>query len=133
VALLSTARSFLRRHVPTLQTTLATPSSPPFRVTERLLQGPLMTVGCDAMNAGELDVPFQLERNEQAVGATASFLEATSLRLAEVQVLDLKDRSVRVRFTMVGVPPPRYSIPGTCRQGQALLTVRLNVVVVPQP
>ena len=32
---------------------------------------------------------------------------------------------------MVGVPPAAYAGPGACRQGQALLTVRLNLVVLP--
>ena len=30
----------------------------------------------------------------------------------------------------VGVPPAAYAVPGACRQGQALLTVRLNLVVL---
>lgn len=132
VTLASTARAFLSRHLwtPERVTGLSAPS-PPFTMSERLVNGPLMTVACDAVNAGEVDVPYQLGRNEQAVDASASFLNATELRLADVAVLRLNERSVRLRFTMVGVPPPPYAVPGACHQGQALLTVRLNLVVLP--
>ncbi len=78
-----------------------------------------------------MDVPYQLERNERAVDASASFLNASELRLSDVTVMRLNERSVRLRFTMVGVPPPAYTVRGACRQGQAVLTVRLNLVVLP--
>ncbi len=131
VTLVSAARAFLTRHLASATQTSALPGQVPrFTVSERLVNGPLMTVACDAVNAGEVDVPYQLGRNERAVDASASFLNATELRLADVSVLRLNERSVRLRFTMVGVPPPAYSVPGACRQGQALLTVRLNLVVL---
>ena len=132
VTLVSTSRAFLARHLATAMQTRALPEpAPRFTVSERLVNGPLMTVACDAVNAGEVDVPYQLGRNERAVDASASFLNATELRLADVAVLHLNERSVRLRFTMVGVPPAAYAVPGACRQGQALLTVRLNLVVLP--
>ncbi len=132
ITLVSGSRTFLTRHLATALPTSGLPApAPRFTVSERLVNGPLMTVGCDAVNAGEVDVPYQLGRNEQAVDASASFLNASEVRLADVSVLRLTDRSVRLRFTMVGVPPPAYTVPGACRQGQALLTVRLNLVVLP--
>ncbi len=132
VTLVSTSRAFLSRHLATAVPTSALPErAPRFTVSERMVNGPLMTVACDAVNSGEVDVPYQLGRNERAVDASASFLNATELRLADVSVLRLNERSVRLRFTMVGVPPPPYAVPGACHQGQALLTVRLNLVVLP--
>lgn len=132
VTLVSGSRAFLTRHLATATPTSALPEpAPRFTVSERLVNGPLMSVACDAVNAGEVEVPYQLGRNERAVDASASFLDATEVRLADVSVLRLNERSVRLRFTMVGVPPAAYAVPGTCRQGQALLTVRLNLVVLP--
>jgi hypothetical protein len=76
VALLSAARAFLSRHLmPAPQTSIAG-ETPRFTLSQRLLDGPLMTVGCDAVNAGEVVVPYQLRENEKAVDATASFLNA---------------------------------------------------------
>ena len=45
--------------------------------------------------------------------------------------MGLSDSAVRLRFTLVGVPPPHYSLPENCARGQALITVRLNLVTVP--
>lgn len=132
VTLASTSRAFLGRHLSTSRTTGGASVMPPFTVSQRLLDGPLMTVACDAVHVGEVDVPYQLGTNEKAVDASASFMNANELRLADVAVLRLNERNVRLRFTMVGVPPPAFSVPGACHQGQALLTVRLNVVVLPQ-
>ena len=132
VTLVSAAQAFLTRHLATATLTSARPEpAPRFTVSERLVNGPLMSVACDAVTACDVDVPYQLGRNERAVDASASFLNATELRLADVSVLHLNERSVRLRVTMVGVPPAPYAVPGACRQGQALLTVRLNLVVLP--
>jgi hypothetical protein len=53
-----------------------------------------------------------------------------------VTVLNLEDRAVRLRFTMVGAPPGPPPTPfgatDTCRPGDALIAVRLNLVVLPQ-
>ena len=132
VTLVSASQAFLTRHLATATLTSARPEpAPRFTVSERLVNGPLMSVACDAVTACDVDVPYQLGRNERAVDASASFLNATELRLADVSVLHLNERSVRLRVTMVGVPPAPYAVPGACRQGQALLTVRLNLVVLP--
>lgn len=132
VALVATVRRFLERHLPgTAVLTSGAAAQAGLAVSERVLSGPLLTVACDAVNAGEIDVPFTLARNERPVDAAASLLNATSVRLGDVTVLGLTERAVKLRFTLVGVPPPHYSAPETCARGQALVTVRLNVVTVP--
>jgi hypothetical protein len=72
-----------------------------------------------------------LRPRETAVDATASFLNAPSLHLADVTVLSLRDRTVKLRFTMAGIPPAPFST--TCAAGQALVSVRVNVLVLPRP
>jgi hypothetical protein len=132
VALVTTVRRFLERQLPGAAVlTSHAAAQAGFAVSERLLSGPLLTVACDAVNAGEIEVPFTLARNERPVDAAASLLNASSVRLGDVTVLGLTERVVKLRFTLVGVPLPHFSAPETCARGQALVTVRLNVVTVP--
>ncbi len=79
--------------------------------------------------AGE--IPFELGPRERAVDATASFKKPQSLRLADVTVLSLHDRTVTLRFTMGGIPLPPFST--TCTPGQALVSVRVNTLTLPRP
>lgn len=132
VALASSARRFLDRHLPPAQvlTGAGQSASPCFKLSERLLDGPMLTVACDAVNAGEVEVPYVLAKNERAVDATATFMNASSVRLADITVTELDDRAIKMRFTMVGVPPPYYSVPENCWRGQALVTVRMRVVTL---
>lgn len=58
--------------------------------------------------------------------ATASFIEPPSLHLADITVPSLHDRTVKLRFTMAGVPLPPFST--TCTPGQALVSVRVNIL-----
>jgi hypothetical protein len=131
VALATTVRRFVERHLAGPAMLTSTQGAAPGMVaSERMLSGPLLTVACDAVNTGEIEVPLPLARNERPVDATAALLNASSLRLGDVSVLALTDRVVKLRFTLVGVPPPHSSVPGSCARGQALVTVRLNVVTV---
>jgi hypothetical protein len=68
---------------------------------------------------------------ETAVDATASFMNATSLHLADVMVLSLRDRTVKLRFTMAGISPAPFST--TRGPGQALVSVRVNVLALRRP
>ena len=68
---------------------------------------------------------------ETAVGPTTSLMTATSLHLADVTVLSRRDRAVKLRFTLTGVPPAPFST--TRGPGQALVSVRVNVLVLPRP
>jgi hypothetical protein len=128
IALLSAARGFLTRAIPGWTPTVST--TPGFRLEQRVVQGPLLQVGCDAVKAGDLDVPIAFAPREVAVDATADFTSPRALRLGDITVLSLQDEVVKLRFTMMGVPPPPF--PAPCPQGQALVTIGVNVVVVPR-
>lgn len=130
IALLSMARSFIERYVP--RPVIPTSAVPQFDVVDRQIAGPLVLVGCDAINTGEVDVPLGLGPREWAIDATAAFVNPHEVRLGEVTVLKLQDRFVRLRFSLGGVPSPP-SPPASCPQGQALVTVRVNVAVARTP
>jgi hypothetical protein len=132
IVLLSSMHAFLARHLPA-SPRLQTETRPPahFELAEWQLTGPFLSVGCAAISAGVIELSHQLSRNEKPVDATASFVNATSLKLADLAVLGLDDRNIKLRFTMIGVPPQLFSSPEPCPEGQALVTVRVNVVVLP--
>ena len=127
IALFSMARAFIERRLP--QLTIQTSVAPQFVVIDRPVAGPLVLVGCDATKTGDLDVPFDLESREFAIDATAAFVQPHEVRLAEVTVLKVQDRSLRLGFTLGGVRSPP-GVPLTCPQGQALVSLRVNVAVV---
>ena len=102
---------------------------PQFEVTERQIDGPLLKVGRGVMNAGEIDVPFDVGRRDLAIDATETFMRPQSLRLADLTVFYLEGRTVKLRFTMIGTPPPPF--PAAYPRGQALVTVRVDLVVLP--
>ncbi len=128
IALVSAARGFLARAIPGWTPTAST--TPGFRLEQRLVQGPLLQVACDALKAGEIEVPISLAPRETAVWATADFTDPRALRLGDITVLSLQDELVKLRFTMMGVQPPPF--PAPCPQGQALVTIGVNVVVLPR-
>jgi hypothetical protein len=128
ITLLAAARGFLTRAVPGWMPTLL--DAPAFSLEQRSIDGPVLQVACDATESGDLDIPLTLAPRELPVDATADFTNPRALRLGDVTVLDLQDRLVKLRFTMVGVPPPPF--PAACPLGQALVTVRVNVVVFPR-
>jgi hypothetical protein len=97
----------------------------------RLLTGPSVPVACEAPGTSELEIPFALGARELAIDATASVIEPRSRHLADVTVLSLRDRTVKLRFTMTGVPLPPFS--ATCTPGQALVSVRVNVLTLARP
>jgi hypothetical protein len=73
-----------------------------------------------------------LETQESAIDVSADFVNRREVRLADVSVLNVQDRSVRLRFTLGGVPAPPAP-PRACPQGQALVSVRVNVAVARSP
>ena len=119
IALLSIAQPFLAEHIPGI--------APSIRTTMgRNVFGPTILVPCGELRSGDVDVPFEKNPTDVPVFATASFVQPESIRLAEVTVLTLDDRTVRLRFTLAGTPPPPYAT--TCQPGQALVTVRIDLV-----
>jgi len=70
------------------------------------------------------------ELREGIFDATASSVNSKSVHLGDVTVLSLGDRTVKLRFAMVGIPPPPFST--TCGPGHALVSVQVNVLVLPR-
>lgn len=99
-----------------------------WQLTGRSINGPLLTVACGEEQTADVEVPFQLRAGELPVDAKADFLHQTSLRLAEVAVLRLVDRAVKLRFTIAGQQPPRFQPELPCGPGQALVTVRIDLI-----
>jgi len=130
IALLSMARSFIDRHVP--PKLAYPPRTLEFQLTGREIRGPLLSVACEATKTGEVDVPIDLGRRELAIDASASFTNPRAIRLAEVTVVKLEDRLVRLRFTLGGLPRTPAA-PTACPQGQALVSVHLNLAVTRTP
>ena len=100
-------------------------------VVTRPVARPSVPAAGDTTRTSELETPFDFGRREMAIDATASFTEPRSLHLADVTVLSLHDRTVKLRFTMAGVPLPPFST--TCAVGRALVSVRVNRLTMPRP
>ncbi|MBI3403498.1 MAG: hypothetical protein HY048_18965 [Acidobacteria bacterium] len=130
VSLLSPARAFIADHVPGWD---ASPSrTTQYEVVWRDTAGPVLTVACDDVRTGAVQVPVQMMPRQTLVDATAEFTSPQSLRLGDVIVDGVMDHAVKVRFTMVGVPPPLTKDPGAvCPQGQALVTIKATLVQWP--
>jgi hypothetical protein len=126
---LSVARSFIVRNMPNWR--LDSSQTPVFDVVTRLLTGASVPVGCEATRTGEREIPFALGPGEMAIDATASVIEPRSRHLADVTVLSLYDRTLKLRLTMTGVPLPPFSAP--CTPGQALVSVRVNILALARP
>jgi hypothetical protein len=74
------------------------------------------------------EAPAAFALREATVDVTTSFPGWRVLRLGEFTLLRLQDRAVRLRFTMMGVPPP--AVPSSPPRGQALATVGVDVIVM---
>ncbi len=131
ISLLSMARPYIERYLPRVTTT-QTVTVPQFRLVDRQVTGPLLTVGCNAATTGELDVPFTLGPRESVADVTAALTTSHEVPLADINVLKLEDRIVRLRFTLGGDPPPPVR-PTDCPHGQALVTVHLRLAVMSRP
>lgn len=118
---------WLERHVPG-GLTLPLPMLTEFRLTKRDLEGPLLTVPCREAQTGDIDVPIQVSTGETVIDAKADLLHKSFLELAEVSILRIRERSMKLRFTLVGQPPALVHPPEPCPRGQALVTVRLDLI-----
>jgi hypothetical protein len=130
ISLLAMAQSFIEQYVPR-QTTSAAPT-PQFSLVERQVAGPLVLVGCSATKTAELNVPLDLGPREFVTDASATLVNPREVRLTDITVLKLEDRSVRLRFTLGGMPAS--PAPSTdCPQGQALISLHVHLAVTPTP
>jgi hypothetical protein len=124
---LSVVQPFIRRSLPGWSETGSADTH--FHKFTRTIAGPLLDVPCGTTKSGEVEVPFRAAPRELVVDASATFINQRSLRLADVTVASFDDRAMKLRFTMTGMPPPPF--PAVCPQGQALVTIRVDVVSVP--
>jgi hypothetical protein len=111
---LSVARSFIVRNMPHWR--LDSTQTPVFD---------------EPSTTSKLKIPLALAPRELAIDATASVIEPRSRHLADVTVLSRHDRTVKLRFTMTGIPLTPFSAP--CTPGQALVSVRVNILTWARP
>jgi hypothetical protein len=99
-----------------------------FELTQRDIVGPMLSVACGEAKTGEVDLPFTLKAGETPIDASATFVNRASLKVAEVSVLRLAERSVRLRFTLTGQPAIALPPSAPCPAGRALLSVRVEII-----
>jgi hypothetical protein len=88
------------------------------------------------MTAGELTSPFDLGSGRAIVATREVPTTGQSLRLLEMTVLNLRRRSIGLRFTLKGVPPPTFQNPGirdvASNRPGTLMTVETDALVRPR-
>lgn len=62
--------------------------------------------------------------------ATAFFVNPHEVRITDITVLKLEDRSIRLQFTIGSRPTPPVP-PTDCPKGQPLITLLLHLAVTP--
>lgn len=102
------------------------------RLIEKDVDVPLAAASCGEAEDGSIEVPLALAAGERAVDASVSIWRRHSLRLADVTVGSVSDRSIKLRFTLSGDAPAAFPTPIPCPQGQALVTVRVSVITSPR-
>jgi hypothetical protein len=126
---LSVSRNFLLRMVPGLGDPRVETTA--FHVEQREVVGPELTIPIGGVREGEIEVPLYLAQREAVIGASARLVSEPPPRVADVKVLELRNRAVKLRFALGGGP---LALPATTAwpAARALIVVRLNVVVVPK-
>jgi hypothetical protein len=100
--------------------------APQFAQTEREITGPTLEVPYGERRQGEIDVPLLLGSREAAIGASARIVSRTPLPLADLTVLSIDDRRVKLRFSLGGAAPP--PVPAPWPAAQALIVLRVNLI-----
>jgi hypothetical protein len=124
IALLAIARPFIAQQIPALPIGGRLTS---LNIRERTVAGPNVLIGCGPLDTGAIDVPLDSPPEEVPIFATAEFVHAEALHVADVRVVALDRGTVKLRFTLGGAPVPPFGT--TCQPGQALVSVRVNVVL----
>jgi hypothetical protein len=83
-------------------------------------------IPCTAIAAGEIEVPLPLRRDERVLDVTPALIHSEEVRLADISVIQLGDRSVKLRFSVGGGSPSPWT--RECQQPQALITLRMTLV-----
>jgi hypothetical protein len=126
---LSVSRNFLLRTVPGIGAPQIETTA--FHVEERDVVGPELTIPIGDVREGELEVPLHLSWREAVIGASARLVSESQPNVADVTVLELRNRAVKLRFALGG-GPAAAPVATAWPAGRALVLVRLNVVVVPK-
>ena len=82
----------------------------------------------DRWQPAQVSRPSPLALRDATIDVDTSAPTPGSLRLGEFTVVRLQDRIVRLRFTMMSVPPP--AVPPRAPRGQALATVGVDVIAL---
>lgn len=82
----------------------------------------------DRWQPAQVNRPSPLALRDAMIDVETSLPTPRSLRLGEFTVVRLQDRIVRLRFTMMSVPPP--AVPPRAPRGQALATVGVDVIAL---
>jgi hypothetical protein len=128
ITLLSLARTFIEAHIPLQALSRDQPTQ--FQIEEREISGPNLEVTYGTPVSGEVDIPVVLKDNERLIDATPRIVMPRELAVGEATVVRRDDRSVRVRFTVGSDPlPPTERL---FHYGQALITLRVRVAIVPR-
>jgi hypothetical protein len=127
ITLLSAARTFLTRVLPTWQPYSAL--SRLFRL-ERQSVDPFSVATVCEKDAAEFDVPLRIGDKETVVGATATVTGRKGVSLGEVTVMSFNDRVVRLRFSMPANQQAKQT--DLCGADHALITIGVHLVVVPR-
>jgi len=122
VTLLRQAKPFISYYIPALAAlpTISYPS-----ILDRDVAGPAIEVPCGGINAGEIDVPLPLTRDERLVDVAPALVHSEEVRIADISLVGVGDRSVRLRFSVGGGPPSPET--RDCPQPQALITLRVTL------
>jgi len=136
ITLLSAARGFLAEGIPGWRSgeaaglTAAAAASPAFRLEQRVIDVPVPAEGAGTR---DVDVPIQLGPEESLVDASAMYVPPLrqGQHQGEITVLRLQNNLVRLHFKTEGIPPATTPTTNGPRW-QSLITVQVNVVVIPR-
>jgi len=123
VTLLRQARPFISYYIPALATP---PTTSHFTIFDRDVTGPALDIPCAGLSAGDIDVPLRLARDERVLDVAPALIHSEEVRVADISVVRLGDRSVTLRFSVGGGSPSPW--PRECPQPQALITLRMTLV-----
>jgi hypothetical protein len=123
MTILRAARPFIGHHIPLF----APPADASnLTISDRHITGPVLDVPCEGVNAGEIDVPLKLRRDEWVLDVAPTLIHSEEVHLADISVMHVGDRSIKLRFSVGGGSPSPLAI--GCSQPQALVTLRVTLV-----
>ncbi len=130
---LSGVVQWIGRHVPggLVLSTLTTAAT--FDLSQRDLPWLMLTAPCGQRQEGSVRVPFTLAHGESVLDASVTIVKRSSLRYADVAVGHIDDGAVTLQYLLQGQSPRGGEGVSDCMQGQALLTVKLDILSLQVP